>query len=103
MNPDDTRIRAAIPTIEYLTSNSQKVILAAHLVQGSKRKDEIIYYKRLGDILGKNITLTESCIGDESISTSSSLENGEVLLLENIRFYEEGKNNLEFAKSWPHN
>ena len=101
---DDTRIRAAIPTIEYLTSNSAKVILAAHFGRPKGKVNEKMRLtpvaKRLGDILGKNITLTESCIGDESISASSSLENGEVLLLENVRFYEEEeKNNLEFAKN----
>ena len=100
---DDTRIRAAIPTIEYLIKNSAKVILAAHFGRPKGQVNEKMRLTpvaaRLSDILGKNVPLTNSCIGEEAILESSSLNNGDVLLLENVRFYaEEEKNDLDFAK-----
>ncbi len=100
---DDTRIRAAIPTIEYLIKNSAKVILAAHFGRPKGQVNEKMrltpVVARLSDILGKNVTLTKSCIGEEAILESSGLNNGDVLLLENVRFYaEEEKNDLDFAK-----
>ena len=100
---DDTRIRAAIPTIEYLIKNSAKVILAAHFGRPKGQVNEKMRLtpvaNRLGDLLGKNVALTKSCIGEEAISESSRLNNGDVLLLENVRFYaEEEKNDLDFAK-----
>ena len=100
---DDTRIRAAIPTIEYLIKNSAKVILAAHFGRPKGQVNEKMRLTpvaaRLSDILGKNVPLTKSCIGEEAILESSGLNNGDVLLLENVRFYaEEEKNDLDFAK-----
>ena len=54
---------------------------------------------RLSELLGKNVDLTNSCIGDESVSKSNSLNNGDVLLLENVRFFEEEeKNDLSLLK-----
>ena len=54
---------------------------------------------RLTELLGKNVALTKSCIGEESVAQSNSLSNGDVLLLENVRFFgEEEKNDLDFAK-----
>ena len=101
---DDTRIRAAIPTIKYLINNSAKVILAAHFGRPKGKVNEKMRLTpvaaRLSDILEKKVVLTESCIGEESLSKSRSLNNGDVLLLENVRFYdEEEKNDLDFAKN----
>ena len=101
---DDTRIRAAIPTIKYLNNNSAKVILAAHFGRPKGKVNEKMRLTpvaaRLSDILEKKVVLTESCIGEESLSKSRSLNNGDVLLLENVRFYEEEeKNDLDFAKN----
>ena len=101
---DDTRIRAAIPTIKYLINNSAKVILAAHFGRPKGKVNEKMRLTpvaaRLSDILEKRVVLTESCIGEESLSKSRSLNNGDVLLLENVRFYdEEEKNDLDFAKN----
>jgi len=100
---DDTRIRAAIPTIEYLINNSAKVILAAHFGRPKGQVNEKMRLTpvaaRLSDLLGKNVSLTKSCIGDDAISESNNLNNGEILLLENVRFFaEEEKNDLDFAK-----
>ena len=101
---DDTRIRAAIPTIKYLINNSAKVILAAHFGRPKGKVNEKMRLTpvaaRLSDILEQKVNLTESCIGEEALSKSNSLNNGDVLLLENVRFYEEEeKNDLDFAKN----
>ena len=101
---DDTRIRAAIPTIKYLIDNSAKVILAAHFGRPKGKVNEKMRLTpvaaRLSEILQKKVTLTESCIGEEALAKSNILNNGDVLLLENVRFYEEEeKNDLDFAKN----
>ena len=101
---DDTRIRAAIPTIKYLINNSAKVILAAHFGRPKGKVNEKMRLTpvaaRLSDILEQKVNLTESCIGEEALTKSNSLNNGDVLLLENVRFYEEEeKNDLDFAKN----
>ena len=101
---DDTRIRAAIPTIEYLINNSAKVILAAHFGRPKGQVNEkmrlIPVASRLSELLGKNVALTKSCIGEESVAESNALNNGDVLLLENVRFFgEEEKNDSDFAKN----
>ena len=101
---DDTRIKAAIPTIKFLINNSAKIILAAHFGRPKGKVNEkmrlIPVSKRLSSILEKRVTLSDSCIGEEAINLSSNLDNGDILLLENVRFYEEEeKNDLSFAKS----
>ncbi len=101
---DDTRIRAAIPTIKYLIDNSAKVILAAHFGRPKGKVNEKMRLTpvaaRLSEILEKKVNLTESCIGEEAKSKSNNLNNGDVLLLENVRFFEEEeKNDLDFAKN----
>ena len=100
---DDTRIRAAMPTIEYLVNNSAKVILAAHFGRPKGQVNEKMRLNpvatRLSKLLDKNVDLTNSCIGEEALAKSRSLKNGDVLLLENVRFFaEEEKNDLDFAK-----
>ena len=101
---DDTRIRAAIPTIEYLINNSAKVILSAHFGRPKGQVNEKMRLTpvaaRLTELLGKKVALANSCIGDEAVAESNSLDNGDVLLLENVRFFgEEEKNDLDFAKN----
>ncbi len=101
---DDTRIRAAIPTIKYLINNSAKVILAAHFGRPKGKVNDKMRLTpvaaRLSDILEQKVNLTESCIGEEALVKSNSLNNGDILLLENVRFYEEEeKNDLDFAKN----
>ena len=101
---DDTRIRAAIPTIKHLIDNSAKVILAAHFGRPKGKVNEKMRLTpvaaRLSEILQKEVTLTESCIGEEAKIKSNNLKNGDLLLLENVRFFEEEeKNDLDFAKN----
>ena len=100
---DDTRIKAALPTIEYLINNSAKVILAAHFGRPKGTVNEKMRLtpvaKRLSSLINKKVTLANSCIGDEANLLSQNLKNGEILLLENVRFYaEEEKNDINFAE-----
>lgn len=99
---DDTRIRAAVPTIKYLISNGAKVILTSHLgrPKGVTPKYSLKpLVPRLTELLGVNVVKTDDCIGEEVEKAVASLPNGGVLLLENVRFYkEEEKNDPEFAK-----
>jgi len=105
---DDTRIRAALPTIQYLTSNGAKVILASHF--GRPKGDDFAARvtdkfrltpvgDRLAEVLGKPVVKTDDCIGDDVAAKVAAMNNGDVLLLENVRFHpEEEKNTPEFAK-----
>ena len=100
---DDTRIRAALPTIQYLIENGSTVILTSHFgrpkgkVVDSMRLTPVA--QRLSELLGKNVTKCDDCIGDAVASTIAELKEGDVALLENVRFYaEEEANDAEFAK-----
>ena len=100
---DDTRIRAALPTIQDLISKNAKVILASHFGRPKGEvKDKLRLTpvaKRLSELLGKEVVKCDDCIGDEVANKVGGLQNGDVLLLENVRFHgEEEKNDSEFAK-----
>ncbi|QYX31718.1 phosphoglycerate kinase [Sphaerospermopsis torques-reginae] len=99
---DDTRIRAALPTIQDLTQKGAKVILTSHFGR-PKGVDEKLRLtpvaKRLSELLGQEVIKTDDCIGDDVAAKVAALDNGQVLLLENVRFYkEEEKNEPEFAQ-----
>nr|WP_199313930.1 phosphoglycerate kinase [Leptolyngbya sp. FACHB-671] len=100
---DDTRIRAALPTIQDLISKQAKVILTSHFgrpkgkVVDSMRLTPVS--DRLSQLLGQPVIKCDDCIGDEVASTVAAMQPGQVALLENVRFYaEEEKNDPEFAK-----
>jgi phosphoglycerate kinase len=99
---DDTRIRAALPTIQYLRTTGAAVILMSHLGR-PKGVDPAQSLKpaaaRLGELIGAPIQFASDCVGAEAEQKAHALKTGEVLLLENLRFHkEEEKNDPDFAK-----
>ena len=100
---DDTRIRAALPTIAHLRDNGAKVILAAHFGRPKGQVNEGMRLTqvaaRLSDLLGVPVVKTESCIGPDAEAKAAALGEGGVVLLENVRFFaEEEKNEPGFAE-----
>jgi phosphoglycerate kinase len=101
---DDSRIRAALPTINYLLERKAKVILMSHFGRpGGKVVEEMRLApiaKRLSGILKKPVATTRDCIGPEAEKAAAAMKPGDVLLLENLRFHaEEEKGNPDFAKA----
>jgi phosphoglycerate kinase len=102
---DETRIRAALPTIQYLTEQGAKVVLASHL---GRPKGQVVEELRLNavaeklqELLGKNVVKTDEAYGETVKAEIAKLEEGGVLLLENVRFYPgEEKNDPELAKAF---
>jgi len=100
---DDSRIRAAIPTIKHLLSHGAKVILASHLGRpGGKVQDGLRLRpvaERLTQLIGKNVPVTGDALGLGTSDALKRLRPGELLLLENLRFHaEEEKNDPKFAE-----
>ena len=100
---DDTRIRAALPTIKDLTGKGAKVILCSHFGRPKGKVNEGMRLtpvaQRLSEVLGQDVKKCDDCIGDAVAAAVGSLANGQVLLLENVRFHAgEEKNDPEFAK-----
>lgn len=100
---DDTRIRAALPTIEYLLEHQSALVLCSHL---GRPKGEVVpelslrpVAERLGKLLGKPVLFIDSCIGIDAETAANDLKPGEILLVENTRFYPgEKKNDPEFSR-----
>ncbi|KAL4431129.1 hypothetical protein ABPG75_006385 [Micractinium tetrahymenae] len=99
---DDTRIRASLPTIQQLTANGARVVLTSHLgrPKGPEKKSSLEpVAKRLSELLSQEVALAPDCVGEEVKKQIAALQNGQVLLLENVRWHpEEEKNDPEFAK-----
>lgn len=101
---DDTRIRAALPTIQDLISKDAKVILCSHLGRPNGKVVDSMRLtpaaERLGELLGKSVAKPYDCIGDAVKTQVDAMANGQVILLENLRFHaEEEANDSEFAKA----
>jgi phosphoglycerate kinase len=99
---DATRIRAALPTITHLIKNGAKVILASHLGRPKGKPSPAFSLapvaKYLSDLLGQPVVMAPDCIGPEVEKLAGELENGQVMLLENVRFHSgETENDAEFA------
>jgi phosphoglycerate kinase len=99
---DDTRIRASLPTLEHLLRGGARLILASHL--GRPKKGPAPEFSlspaaaRLGELVGRPVTMAPDCVGDEVRRLSGGLPEGGVLLLENVRFHkEEEANDAAFA------
>ncbi|WP_421381309.1 phosphoglycerate kinase [Bacillus salacetis] len=102
---DETRIKAALPTIQYLSEQGAKVILASHL---GRPKGQVVeelrltpVAARLSELLRKNVAKTDEAYGDTVKAEIEKMSDGDVLLLENVRFYPgETKNDPELAKEF---
>jgi phosphoglycerate kinase len=100
---DDTRIREALPTINFLTKAGAKVMLASHCGRPKGQVNEKMRMapmaKRLSELINKQVQTVGDCVGSEVDAAVAKMVAGDVLLLENARFYkEEEKNDSEFAK-----
>jgi len=101
---DDTRIRAVLPTINYALDCNAKVVIASHLGRPKGEKNTKFSMApaaiRLSRLLDKDVTLASDCIGEEVKSLLNGMKPGDVVMLENLRFYPgEEKNDSEFAKA----
>jgi len=109
---DDFRIRKTIPTIEYLLKEKGRVILMSHMgrpLQSSKFKVQSSKFSlktvagRLSELLNRGVRFSEDCVGEEVEEKVSRMEEGDILLLENLRFHkDEENNNEEFSRSLSH-
>merc|ERR1712160_102274 len=90
---DDTRIRASIPTIEYLVSKGASVAVCSHLGRPKDGPEDKFSLApcaaRMSELLGKEVKLAPDCIGEEVAAMVSAQGNGDVIMLENTRFYKE--------------
>ena len=101
---DDSRIRAALPTIRYLTERRAKVILCSHLGRPKGRVVEKLRLaavaQRLSQILEQPVRVSRDCIGPDAEAAVAKLKEGAILLLENVRFHpEEAENEANFARA----
>ena len=100
---DDSRIRAALPTLDYLLERGARVILCSHLGRPKGKPDPALSLRPvaqwLSDLILRPVSFVDDCLGEKVEKTVSILQNGDCLLLENLRFYlQEEANDPEFAR-----
>ena len=100
---DDTRIRAALPTLEYLLNQGASLVLCSHLGRPKEGPDPQFSMKpvaeHLAKVMGRPVTFAEDCVGPVAEKAAKALKPGDILVLENTRFHKgETKNDLEMAK-----
>ncbi len=100
---DDKRIVGALPTIQYLSDNGARTILVSHLGRPKNGPEAKFSMKpavdRLSELLGKEVTLAGDVIGEDAKAKVEALKDGDIVMLENVRFHkEESKNKPDFAK-----
>uniref|UniRef100_M4BB45 Phosphoglycerate kinase n=1 Tax=Hyaloperonospora arabidopsidis (strain Emoy2) TaxID=559515 RepID=M4BB45_HYAAE len=104
---DDTRIRAVLPTLKLLQGAGARTILCSHLGRPSGEVKDALRLtpvaSRLSELLDSSVLKLDDCIGPQVDAAVEALEDGEIVLLENVRFYaQETKNEAEFAKQLAH-
>ena len=100
---DVTRMKETLPTLDLLVQGGAKIILAAHLGRPKGKKEPTMSLRpvaeKLADMLGRNVAFADDCIGEKVEKTAGILQPGDILLLENLRFYaEEEANDAAFAE-----
>ena len=100
---DDKRIRAALPTLKHILENGGSVVLLSHFGRPKNGPEAVFSLEQIcakvSEVLGTNVDFADDCISEAAFSKSAALQPGQVLLLENVRFYkEETAGDLEFAK-----
>jgi phosphoglycerate kinase len=100
---DDTRIREAIPTVQYAREQGARIIIASHLGRPKGKRNEefslLPAADRLAELMGSEVTLMDDCVGEGIELKIAGLQNGDIMVLENLRFHkEEEENDLGFAQ-----
>src|SRR6478609_7088334 len=100
---DETRIKETLPTLRLLIEQGAKIILAAHLGRPKGKRESSMSLRpvaaRLAELLGRPVAFVDDCIGEKVEKTAGALQPGDVLLLENVRYYnEEEANDATFAE-----
>src|SRR3989454_6690098 len=94
---DDTRIKETLPTLELLIEKGARIILASHLGRPNGKRDPSVSLRpvaaRLADLIQRPVAFVDDCIGEKVEKTANALRPGDLLLLENVRFYEEEEAN----------
>jgi phosphoglycerate kinase len=101
---DDSRIKAAMPSIQYLLDHDAKIILCSHLGRPDGKVVESLRLQpiadRLSQLISKKVEALKDCVGNDVVAKVNSMKNGDIVLLENVRFHtEEEKNDAVFAKA----